>query len=556
MQHSGRTIHRIFTLLSSMLWLAVLASCADFPTTPNSVVMNSAAVVAAPQFWVEVSLKRVGQHDAPGANKIATVAAARGEFESFQVVVRAPTGGLSNVQFGVSALRGPNGSSIGGQNIQLYREHYVNVAQSSPDLGGTNKPLGAGVYADGLIPAADPLTGAAPKPAALRAFPFTLAAGMNQPIWVDVFVPYGSAPGAYSGSFTLTSDQGSASGTIALTVWDFDLPRRPALQSSFGIWVDSASQATAQELLHNKIMPRDAVDARLQASGTAELTSVNLGFWSGANVTNCSMDAPPSVSAIRQAAAAFPPNLLVYNYTADEIGDCTQLYGPLRQWAQNLHRAGVPNLVTIAPTSQLFDDGLGSGRSVVDIWTMLPKMYEAAGANVERARQKGDALWSYNSLVQDGYSPKWQIDFSPLDFRIQPGFLSQSLGLKGLLYWRVDLWTSDPWNNLRTFNNGERWFYGDGMLVYPGAQVGVASSVASMRLKWLRDGVEDYDYVQILKRLGHGSQALTASHQAAVSWHTWTREPAVITRVRQQLAAQILQAMQSKVYLPTAGRAR
>ena len=552
----GHTIQRALALLGCLVLVAGLACCADPSSLPESVALNPAVALSTPQVWVVPALQRVGQQTAPGDLKSAALKAARGEFEAFQVVVRAPAGGLSNGQLRVSALRGPGGSTIGGQNIQLYREHYVNVAQSSPDLGGTNKPLGAGWYADGLIPAADPLTGAAPKPAALKAFPFALAAGTNQPIWVDVFVPYGSAPGAYSGSFTFSSDQGSATGSIALTVWDFDLPRRPALQSSFGIWVDAASQATAQELLHNKIMPRDAVDARLQATGGAELTSVNLGFWSGANVANCSMEAPPPVSTIRQAAAAFGANLHVYNYTADEVGDCPQLYGPLRQWAQNLHRAGVPNLVTIAPVPQLFDDGLGGGRSVVDIWTMLPKMYEAAGPNVERARQKGDALWSYNSLVQDGYSPKWQIDFSPLDFRIQPGFLSQSLGLTGLLYWRVDLWTADPWNNVRTFNNGERWFYGDGMLLYPGAQVGVASSVASMRLKWLRDGVEDYDYVQILKRLGHGPQALSASRQAAASWHIWTRDPAVIERAREQIAAQILQATRSKVYLPAARRAR
>ena len=109
--------------------------------------------------------------------------------------------------------------------------------------------------------------------------------------------------------------------------------------------------------------------------------------------------------------------------------------------------------------------------------------------------KKGDSVWSYNTLVQDAYSPKWLIDFDPVNFRIQPGFISQSLNLTGLLYWRVDKWPSDPWNNVNNAGTYSSANYpGEGMLVYPGQQVGVKGVVASMRLKWLRDGVEDYDY--------------------------------------------------------------
>ena len=55
---------------------------------------------------------------------------------------------------------------------------------------------------------------------------------------------------------------------------------------------------------------------------------------------------------------------------------------------------------------------------------------------MQQALAKGDSLWSYNTLVQDPYSPKWEIDFDPINFRIQPGFISQSLGPTGMLYWR------------------------------------------------------------------------------------------------------------------------
>ncbi len=78
-----------------------------------------------------------------------------------------------------------------------------------------------------------------------------------------------------------------------------------------------------------------------------------------------------------------------------------------------------------------------------------------------------------------------------------------------MLYWRVDQWTSDPWNNVNNAGPYSSANYpGEGMLVYPGEQVGVKGVVASMRMKWLRDGVEDYDYVEILKELGEGDAAM------------------------------------------------
>ena len=133
-----------------------------------------------------------------------------------------------------------------------------------------------------------------------------------------------------------------------------------------------------------------------------------------------------------------------------------------------MHEAGIKNLVTISPIPALED--AGDGHSAVDIWVLLPVMYDHSKGEVEKVLKKGDEVWSYNTLVQDAYSPKWEIDFPPADFRIQPGFIDQSLGLTGLLYWRVDDWTGDPWNNVYAFSGS---YPGEGALVYPGKQVGV-----------------------------------------------------------------------------------
>ena len=69
-------------------------------------------------------------------------------------------------------------------------------------------------------------------------------------------------------------------------------------------------------------------------------------------------------------------------------------------------------------------------------------------------------------------------------------------------YWKVDRWNPDPWddvNNTGAFAPGHN-YPGEGMLVYPGPDAGLVGAAPSMRLKWLRDGVDDYDYVQLLRR--------------------------------------------------------
>jgi Domain of unknown function (DUF4091) len=211
-----------------------------------------------------------------------------------------------------------------------------------------------------------------------------------------------------------------------------------------------------------------------------------------------------------------------------------------------MHQAGVKNLISMSPTPALYSDGSGTGRSAVDIWVLLPVMYNKAKSEVARVLEKGDSVWSYNTLVQDAYSPKWEIDFTPVDFRIQPGFISQSLNLTGLLYWRIDQWNSDPWNNVNntgTYSSAN--FPGDGMLVYPGKQVGVQGVVASMRLKWVRDGVEDYEYVQILKKLGKADLAMQIARSVGSDWTNWTRDAAAIDSARQQLGQAINQLMSS-----------
>ena len=500
--------------------------------------------LANPVIFTAHSLDRVGMNDAPGASKDVKISAARGEAESFQIVANGSSDGLSGVNVTMSDLAGPNGAKIPQSAFTLYREKYVHVDKASPNWKGTNQPMGPGWYADGLIPFNDPNTG---KPlsgsgAQLTAVPFDLKAGNNQPIWVDLLVPRDAKPGDYTGTYTVTSKQGTTTGTVAVTVWNFALPQSPALKSSFLFFQVGGRDAQA-ELLRNRISPASTSSADQAALKELGLGVANTGPFSGADVGRCNMNASPSAEQFK-ALAAQHPGLYLYDYSADEIGHCSALYPTIKKWAANMHQAGIKNLISMSPTPALYDDGTGKGRSAVDIWVLLPVMYNNSKPRVDEVLKKGDTVWSYNTLVQDAYSPKWLIDFDPVNFRIQPGFISQSLNLTGMLYWRVDKWPSNAWdnvNNAGTYSSSN--YPGEGMLVYPGQQVGVKGVVASMRAKWLRDGVEDYDYVQILKQLGHEDVAMQISKSVGPDWTNWTRDPNAIESARKKLGETIDQIM-------------
>lgn len=521
-----------------------------------SLLAASAWILSAgsPTVWVFDSLTRVAPTTAAGTATQMTIYAGRGEVQSFQIGVQAPAGGLTNVNVTASALTGPGGATIAASSLSLFREQYVPIAAGQNSIGSadgnpcTECPLGPGTYPDGLIPFVDPNTGLPPAGSArLVAVPFTLAAGQNQPIWVDVSVPRTAAPGAYTGTLTISSAQGQSQVSLALNVWSFTLPLEPTLNSAFLVWDAAHKPSTDEELMRNRLMPDTTVNL---AEATTLHTNFGLGaygiqYFSGADYGNCVTDeGPPKVAQAESAAAPFQQlGLLVYDYSFDEVDACTNLYPTVIQWAQNLHKAGVDQLITMAPVQALFNDGLGTGRSAVDIWTMLPATYVSSQSEnppmATAALAKGDQVWAYQTLIQDDYSPKWLIDFAPVGMRVMAGFLSQSLSFSGLLYWRVDDWLSGygaaSWTNV-FYTDGGNTYPGEGILVYPGDPVGMPDEVApSMRLKQLRDGEQDFEYMQLLKNLGQGAYALQVAATVGANYKNWSQNSATVQAARLSL---------------------
>lgn len=115
--------------------------------------MSSRCLAAEITHWVVHGTTRVKPGAQPGNSKMASIKAAKNEYEPFQVILRSREN-LKNVDVTASDLVGAHGQRIGKENIALFREHYVYVRVPSSRCG--NPP---GWYPDALIPFADPVTG-------------------------------------------------------------------------------------------------------------------------------------------------------------------------------------------------------------------------------------------------------------------------------------------------------------------------------------------------------------------------------------------------------------
>jgi hypothetical protein len=339
--------------------------------------------------------------------------------------------------------------------------------------------------------------------------------------------------------WTVSSVQGEVTGEMRLEVWDFTLPKSPSLGSSFLVW-DYNEKAIYTELLKHKLMP-DYVESEYQAELIEDwgLRLQRLGFVGGASYENCTMRPPPTLAEMKEAASEQDERLSLYIYPADEITDCTNLSPDLRAWAEVAHNAEVRNLVPMFPRADLYE---GETRSAVDIWVIYAEqlMAEGALATIRAVQAKGDEVWSYTALAGEPHQPQWALNYSPFDFRLLAGFINLRYAMTGLLYWRVDNWSEDPWKALRVSSDPSNYPAGEGMLLYPGEAVGVRGVVPSIRLKWLREGVEDYEYGQLLKAAGKQDELNAIVHSVVKDWYHWTKEVGVLGSSRQELAEAIV----------------
>ncbi|MCW2950052.1 MAG: uncharacterized protein JWN41_1065 [Thermoleophilia bacterium] len=514
--------HRSFVILMCMLVALCAGGCSAQSEPPTGGAPHGvAATVRTATFSSAVRLTPTV--DVTTGGRVASLMAARGEREGFQLVAWADRGSPRLVLV-THGLQGAAGTRIDARHVHAMIEQPVVVDRGSP--AGRS-----GTYLDALVPAArrDVVLGPQQRLCA----------------WVDVYVPLGTAPGRYSGTVELrtSSRQGRyATGSegllaqvpVTLVVRAATLPRRPTLGSSIGVDANQIARleqvATGSKQLRTTIdtYAKVLAEARLSiadvsalpptgvagASGSADdsaylqrlfnrrgVASVRIPFYATYPFAHpLDADRAAAIRYLRGAAAwARKHGMLdrAYVYVIDEP-DVSRA-GEVRELYELVHAAdpALKLLVTREFGSRPF-------RGSVDIWTPNISRTTFRAADVAAAARAGQSTWWYPSITTWQPLPTMFID----DVRPSPralGWLAWRYHVKGILYWTATHWqeVDDPYRQPATFHTSDSVGNGDGLLLYPGATVGHAGHPSrSVRLLELRDGIDDHDLLTLASCAG------------------------------------------------------
>ncbi len=548
----------------------------------GAVLPSSAA--ATPSVAVADSLTTVRSDQPFSGSTSASISAARNEFESFQVVVSAQGEAAGGVTVALAEpLTGPAGS-IPAQNVTVYREEYVDLKRAS-DLEGTT-----GRWPDALIPAVDPYYGEA-----RNAFPVDVPAGENRVAWIDVLVPVDQAAGTYQGSLAVTDASGfSATVPVELVVRSFGLPSTASLASAFGMDFDLCPAQIGKECFPDQergwelksVYVRAALENRVTVSDSAfqpPIRSEREWFRQfilpllqggtpqndqasflpvrlpGAQLTSVSVDGGRFLKPWKREAAAGGFTDRAFFYACDEPGrsrgewaECKRSAKSARSWPdlETLVTASIKELQKfkatrvidiVVPIVNHMNDRPDFGQAYVGDQRPL---YDSFLANPAKR------LWLYNACPSHGCAddgagtepywagwPSYAMDQPAFEHRAM-GVLSFAQRATGELYFQTTHALKRAWRNQFDFGGN-----GDGTLFYPGQPKLIGGTtdipVESIRLKRIRDGREDFEYLTLLAASGQGETALGLAQQLVPTPYSTDIPPATVAAFRDDLAGRI-----------------
>ncbi len=544
---------------------------------PLFVALLAAGSASAAQVWVAPAAEKIRPNAQPpaGATAAAKIAAAKNEFESFQVVI---TGQAAGVSMSLEGLGDGAGHSISGRDVVLYREALINVAWPSGGDGA------AGTWPDGLIPDVDPIAGEK-----RNAFPFDVPANESRAVLVDIHAPQGTPAGKYTGTLHINGGV-KQDVPVELTVWDFEVPSTSTLRTAFGMsWngpcmghgdgncgggdSDRALRARyVQAALDNHVSLHQPYNALpVDNSGNENWGAFDQyagPFLDGTADTRLPGARLSSVSVYGSHASpivkAWSNHFKAKGWTATTLFDYVCDEPPLTcQWSDIPGRvaqvhAGDPGMPTLVTTATW--DAQSNGITGIDLFVPVINFVEGKPgtslAGNQRSRFPAN-IWWYQSCMSHGCSgvgpildgtgetgwPTYSIDADATRHRAME-WLSFTYDVQGELYYDVTFayFGGDPWVNQSAFGGT-----GDGTLFYPGtpAKIGGKTEVPveSLRLKGIRDGMEDYELLNLAKALGVGERAKAIAQGVHPKTYQATTTPAALDSARAELAALILHVL-------------
>jgi hypothetical protein len=427
------------------------------------------------------------------------LSAARNEFESGQIVVGAAEGDLNNVELEWTELKGPGGSTIGPENIQMFFVHYIYLPYRQKE------------YPDGLTP--------------LK--PFSVKKGENQPVWFDVYVPKNTPPGMYEGKVYVRVDGLKVTEVILkLKVRDFELSDTPPMPTAIGITPDCLWRlhevsedspeavelyasyyefflqhriSTHPHLSRGKLWPVSVHDERAaEIYNDPRVTTVRLYYTHDYEELKRTIEVAEEKGFLHKC----------FFYLVDEPSTEEQ-FAFLRKARKVLDsiRPGLRILTPFhrgpefAPEDSPIDHLKNISNPLCTITWRLDIPSERQ--KIMERKEAGITIWWYVCCAPETPYCNFLVDMEALDPRML-FWQQKAYDIEGLVYYSGTFWhweiVDNPWTDMATWKSYSDIIYGDGSLTYPGKPVGVDGPCASIRLKLIRKGINDYEYLCLLEK--------------------------------------------------------
>lgn len=510
--------------------------------------------------------------------------AARNEYEMWQLIVRDDNAAIRIDDIALELPTLPTGVLSDVERVMIYRAEYMNIAQVSNADGAT------GEWPDALVPKVDAYA-CEPR----NALPATVVARRNQSFYIEAYVPLGTPAGLYEGNIAV-SGSGSAGDFIvrlpvSLTVRDFTLPSTATLKSNFGFigrYLPDGHQAgfdhTQLRRLTNDYALAGLKHRTTISNGLSDLAPSryengvvhvdwsaydedvapfieggahhNGARWSAVNTRPFrpqifNTDGAAGLTAYYKAwtdhFAQKNWTLPLWAYTADEP-KTTVAYDEAKARARAM-------LVADPKLKPLVTANLAAGMrdtpetSPIRLWVpLLNHMDTNARRAFDPYIAAGAELWWYQSCESFGCTgyeasgyPSYAID-APGSYARAMEWLSFVYDMSGELYYNTMeayFRVGDPWSQQYIFGGN-----GDGNLFYPGRPARIGGSthvpVESLRLKLIREGYEDYEYLRLAaQRPEDAAFAREQAQRIARAPRDFAHDSASYYAVRDALAAHI-----------------
>jgi hypothetical protein len=559
-------------------------------------------------WWASPGWKVSRTRPAPDkTGEAVVIGAARNETEAVQLVVR-PAKALKGFLARAEALKGPGGATISAENVEILRVRYLMVTHPTDSTGcvglwpdplppvtgtmdleeGKNQPLWirvrvpkdakAGTYAGRIVLAAEGYSAEAPLK--VEVFDFAMPDRMTcttsfgfdpSVVWRyhkleraedrrAVLHKYLAALAAHH----IAPYEPVPLDPIKVT-WPKGADGKPTLAPQFEWAAWDAAMTRALDRYHFNSF---VVHVPGMGGGTffQRVEPELLGYKE---------NTPEYKTALANYCQALQSHLKekgwlgdAYIYWFDEPD--TKDFPFVANGFRKLKEAapGLARMITKEP-----EPGLVGGPN---IWCPITPQYNHDRA--EERRREGEKFWWYVCCGPKAPYTTLFIDHPATEMRV---WLWQTWQRKieGILIWSTNYWTSgtaytdpkhpqNPYEDPASWVDGygvakgtkQLWGNGDGRFLYPPAAAADAAPpgpvlegpVDSIRLEMLRDGIEDYEYLAILRRLLAQRGARLEARQRAdftallevpaeitKDMTTFTKDPGPIERRREAIARAI-----------------